>query len=82
MTNEQKRVHLRLSTTLPSRFHYKPSDVDNRGLWSVGGRARKAVEIDGVKYESMSDAARKTGKTRQHIHHMIDIGTASYADRD
>ena len=85
MTPEQKRVHERLSSSLPSRIHQQRMEYEftPKNLKGNGGfKPKKPVIVDGVRYESMSEAEKKTGVSRQAIYQRIlRKDAASYADR-
>ena len=85
MTPVQKQAHERLMSTLPVREHVQESDYESTPRNSECGRSwprtSRAVVVDGVRYASMSIAARKTGITRQAIYQRILRGdSARYAD--
>ena len=85
MTPTQKKAHQRLMSTLPVREHVQESDYESTPRNSSCGkswpRTRRAVVVDGVRYESMSVAAKKTGISRQAIYQRIlRSDCARYAD--
>ena len=78
MTNElpkEKRdAHLRMLETLPKRKHVITAYCDTvaRNKHTRGGvKWRKPVEVDGVRYPSIGEAARKIGISRQQIYQRI-----------
>lgn len=74
MTREQQAAHERLLSILPVRHHKGPAFIDPipRNTVGKGGRGiPKAVIVDGRKYESMTEAERKTGICRQRIYQRI-----------
>lgn len=79
--NRVQKVHLRLSTTLPSRKHFQPAPPEfHPGNASFGERHnRRAVIVDGKRYEALSAAGRALGVTRQHISYLLRTGRAKYA---
>lgn len=84
MTRDQRNAHLRLLESLPSTVHYANLTYANtpRNMNGKGGfRWRKAVVVDGVRYPSISHAAKKTGRSRQAIYQRIQRRNgARYAD--
>lgn len=80
MTHWQE-VHLRLSSTLPVHTHYAPTPPENRGDIGFGERNNKrAVIVNGKRYEALSAAGRALGVTRQNISYWLRIGKARYAE--
>lgn len=74
MTREQQAAHERLLSTLPVRHHKGPAFIDPipRNTVGKGGHGvPKAVVVDGKRYDSMSEAERKTGIKRQRIYQRI-----------
>lgn len=70
------QAHVRmLENTPPDRIktHYRrlPQDVG-----SMGGRERLPVEVKGVTYPSLNDAARALGLARQTVRNMVRRGEA------
>jgi hypothetical protein len=73
---EALRAHQRLLESTPReriRTHYRhlPQEMGSRG-----GRARLSVEVKGVIYPSLNDAARALGLARQTVRNMVRRGQA------
>lgn len=82
MTPEQKEVHERLSAHLVKHEHVRaPEEKPSKHAHGKHSKAKRAVIVDGVRYESLSAASRATGISRQLIYWRIhNSKSASYAD--
>ena len=80
MTREQKKAHERLQTILPIRTHYSDFHWDSVPRNNSGGGPceKKAVYAEGKRYESMTEAEKKTGLKRQNIYRRIALGWEGY----
>ena len=67
---------LRLCSQLPVRTHTQLTEQYQRRLSSNNVRA---VIVDGVLYESLTEASRQIGRCREAIRKRIYKGTARYA---
>ena len=74
LEGQVKEAHDRLLAKLPVR-KVECADDD---LIHQRGRPKRAVEINGITYESLSDAARALGVTKQCIKARADSGKARY----
>jgi hypothetical protein len=74
--SEALRAHERLMESMPReriRTHYRhaPQETGSRG-----GREKLPVEVKGVIYPSLNDAARALGVARQTVRNMVRRGEA------
>jgi hypothetical protein len=73
---EAMRAHQRLMETMPReriRTHHRPQRNE---VGRMGGRERLPVEVDGVYYPSLNDAARALGLARETVRSMVRRGEA------
>lgn len=76
MTGDLPEAALRLLSTLPVRTHERKAP-NLQGRHSANNV--RAVVVDGVLYESLTEAARRCGIGREAIRKRIYKGTARYA---
>lgn len=70
------QAHVRMLENTPRdrvKTHYRHSPQE---VGENGGRARLPVEIKGVVYPSLNDAARALGLSRQTVRNMVRRGEA------
>ena len=74
--NQALRAHQRLMESMPReriRTHYRHLRQE---IWRMGGRERLPVEVNGVTYPSLNEAARAIGVARQTVRNMVRRGEA------
>jgi hypothetical protein len=80
MSSDWQDAHRRMLETLPTRKHEaKVTTLDVNWRKKGGGFKRKlAVMVNGVRYQSLTAAAKGLGVTRPTVNLMIRRGKASY----
>jgi hypothetical protein len=80
MINDWQEKHLRMLEILPRRTHEaRVTTLDVNWRKKGGGVKRKlAVIVNGVRYPSLTAAAKGLGVTRPTVNLLIQRGKASY----
>ena len=76
MKGDPHPAAVRLCAALPVRTHERPSQSEQR---KDKANNTRAVIVEGVLYESLTDAARRLNRCREAIRKRIYKGTARYA---
>lgn len=81
MTEEQRKAHLRLCSTLPKRNHYAPVPAERGGSISNNPNRKKGrpVIVNGERYKTMREAGKALGMSRQCVAYLVKTGRARYA---
>ena len=80
MKGDLNPAAMRLSSTLPSRTHYAPEHGSSHWRAQQKANHMRPVRINGMVYDSITEAARRIGTHRDAIRKMIHNGEAAYLD--
>jgi TPP-dependent indolepyruvate ferredoxin oxidoreductase alpha subunit len=80
MANNWQVAHLRMLENLPRRTHEARVTTFDLNWRKKGGGVKKklAVIVKGVRYQSLTAAAKALGVTRPTVNLMIQRGMAAY----
>lgn len=79
MNQLQREAHLRLQSTLPKHEHRMFDEVDEYDRRRPD--QRRAVIIDGRRYESIKECMRRRRISRQTLNQMVRYGQARLVGR-
>ncbi len=75
MKGDMPLAAFRLMGLLPVRTHERPQGA----YVPESSKLPRSVVVNGVRYESLTEAARKTHRSRESIRNMIKYGLAKFA---